>query len=246
MTRAESMGGLRQVRAVVPVSVIDHELEADLARQPDRAALRGPADRRAQPGGPAAPGVLLVPGPQGDRPRGRRQPARRHRRLRADDVPRDRLAGRGRPSCAAASSCRSPTCPARSPRCTPPARGWSQTYPVPPLLPGHAAGHRRDVVRRPACSTASPPTATRVPDADVLGAVRARGARRAARHRRRRPPARCRAAAAGSREAEAVTRRLPPGDPAAAGRARRRRLARGRRRRGRSPPDDAEERSTPP
>ena len=32
MTRAESLGGLRQVRAVVPVSVHDQELEADLAR----------------------------------------------------------------------------------------------------------------------------------------------------------------------------------------------------------------------
>ena len=97
MTRAESLGGLRQVRAVVPVSVHDARARGHLARAP-----RSPPHfvdlpgRRAEPGRPAAPGVVLVQGPQGDRPRGRRQPDRRHRRLRAVDVPRDRVAGGGR------------------------------------------------------------------------------------------------------------------------------------------------------
>ena len=104
MTRAESLGGLEQVRALVPVSRARRGARGDVARHPDRAALRRPAGRRAEPGDPAAPGVLRVQGAQGDRPCGRGQPDRRDRRLRAVDVPRDRLAGRGRRSCAAASS----------------------------------------------------------------------------------------------------------------------------------------------
>ena len=100
-----------------------------LARQPDRRPLRRPAGRRGQPGGPAAPGVLLVPGAQGDRPRRRRQPARR-----ASPASRRRRSTRSAPgsrptSTAAASSSASPTCPGRSPRCTPPARGWSRPTP---------------------------------------------------------------------------------------------------------------------
>ena len=70
---------------------------ADLAGQPGRRHPAQPADRRVQPGGAAAPGLLRAQGAQGDRSRGRRRPARRRRRLRADHVPRARLAGRRGP-----------------------------------------------------------------------------------------------------------------------------------------------------
>ena len=43
MTRAESMGGLRQIQAVVPVSVIDRELEATSLGSQIAAALRRPS-----------------------------------------------------------------------------------------------------------------------------------------------------------------------------------------------------------
>ena len=81
---------------------------------------------------------------------------------------------------AAASTWWSPTCPGRSSRCTPPARRMTETYPVPPLLPGHALAigvtsydggvyfglnADRDAL----------------PDLDVLGQCVARGARRAGR-----------------------------------------------------------------
>ena len=95
---------------------------ADLAGQPGRRPPARPADRRVQPGGPAAPGVLRAQGAQGDRPGGRRRPARRRRRLRADDLPRARRRGSRPPSRGAASTWWSRTCPARSSRCTPPAR----------------------------------------------------------------------------------------------------------------------------
>ena len=48
MTRSESMGGLRQIHAVVPVSVIDRELEATSLGTQIAAALRRPC-RSARP-----------------------------------------------------------------------------------------------------------------------------------------------------------------------------------------------------
>ncbi len=77
-----------------------------LAGHPDRAALRRPAGGRAEPGGPAAPGVLLVQGAQGHRPGGRRQPASpaspaSPRRPSTRSAP-----GSRRPRCGAASSSR--------------------------------------------------------------------------------------------------------------------------------------------
>ena len=47
--RAESMSGVKHVRTVVPVSVSDRDLEADLAGQPDHRVLRGPAGGEASP-----------------------------------------------------------------------------------------------------------------------------------------------------------------------------------------------------
>ena len=97
----------------------------DLAGQPDRRPRRRPAGGRGQPGGPPAPGLVLLPGAQGHRARRRRGPAGRDRRLRAHHVPRRRLRG-SRCSTSAASSSASPTCPAPRRRCTPPVRGWSR------------------------------------------------------------------------------------------------------------------------
>ncbi len=94
-----------------------------LARQPDRATLRDPPDRRGQPGGPAAPGLLLLPDLQGHRPR-RSPPTGSPASPASRPRPSTRSA-RGSPPRrrAAASSSRSPTCPARSRRSTPPAPG---------------------------------------------------------------------------------------------------------------------------
>ncbi len=71
------------------------------ARGRPRSAPRSPATwstcRSASLAGrPPAPGQLRLPGPQGDRPRGLGPTAGGHRRLRADHLPRPRLAGRGR------------------------------------------------------------------------------------------------------------------------------------------------------
>ena len=144
-----------------------------LARQPDRPALRRPADRRGQPGGPPAPGVLLVPGAQGDRSRGRRQPARRHRRLRADDVPRDRLAGgRGR------AAPRLPDRDHQRPR--PAVTAVRRRRPDGRHLPGPAAAaatSRWRSASRPTTarsSTASPPTATWSPTPTCSASASAR------------------------------------------------------------------------
>ena len=93
MTRAESMGGLRQIHAVVPISVIDDELEATSLGSQIAAALRD------LPIGEASPVVRLHQVSysfQAHKETGRGVAANRlagHRRLRPDDVPRDRLAG---------------------------------------------------------------------------------------------------------------------------------------------------------
>ena len=87
-----------RLRAMVPMSVIDSELEpTSLGSQVAGHLLNLPIGE-SEPGGPAAPGLLRAQGAQGDRPRGRRRPDRRRRRLRADHVPRARLPGRGRPA----------------------------------------------------------------------------------------------------------------------------------------------------
>ena len=123
MTRAESMGGLRQVHAVVPVSVIDRELEATSLGSQIAAHFVD------LPVGEASPVVRLhqvsysfqahkETGRGGRRqPAGRASPASRRRRSTRS------ARGSPPPSCAAASSSRSPTCPDRSRRSTPPARG---------------------------------------------------------------------------------------------------------------------------
>ena len=139
MTRAESLGGLRQVRAVVPVSVHDQELEATSLGTPDRAALRRPArsvSRARWSGCTRSP----------TRSRRTRRPAARSRptgspgiagfapstfhaigsRVAAEQLRRGfQLVGHQRARAAVAAVRRR-------------ARVMEQTYPVPPLLPGHA------------------------------------------------------------------------------------------------------------
>ena len=107
-----------------------------LAGQPDRPPLGGPAGGGAQPGRPAAPGVVLVRGPPRDRPRRRRRPAGGDVRVRARDLPRGRVRGSRPRSCAAASSSPSPTCPARSRRSSPAAPGCSRPTRSPRCCPG--------------------------------------------------------------------------------------------------------------
>ena len=105
MTRAESVHGSR----VAARDGADERASTASSSRP-RWAARSPATfvdlpiGESEPGGPAAPGLLRAQGAQGDRPRGRRRPARGHRRLRADHVPRARLAGRGRAAARAAST----------------------------------------------------------------------------------------------------------------------------------------------
>ena len=103
MTRAESLGGLRQVRAVVPVSVHDHELEATSRRLADRPALRRPPGGRAEPGRPAAPGLLLVQGAQA-------RPGARSRPTGSPASP----ASRRRPSTRSGRGCAAEQCAAAS------------------------------------------------------------------------------------------------------------------------------------
>ena len=138
MTRAESLSGMRKIRAVVPISVIDEELEATSLGTQIAAHLVSLPDRRGEPGRPTAPGLLLVPGAQGDRAGRGRQPARRDRRLRAGDVPRDRLAGRRRRDAPRGFQISITNVPGpQSPLYAAGAR-MLETYPVHPLQPGHA------------------------------------------------------------------------------------------------------------
>ena len=148
MTRSESMGGLRQIQAVVPVSVIDRELEAtSLGSQIAPHFVTLPISE-------ASPVVRLHQVSYSfqaykDTGRGgRRQPARRHRRLRAHDVPRDRLEGRGRGD--------PPRVPALDHQRARPAvaalrrrRPDAAHLPDPAAAAGPDPGDRRDVVRRP-------------------------------------------------------------------------------------------------
>ena len=138
LTRSESMAGVRQLRAVVPMSVIDDELEAtSLGSQiaPHYVDL---------PIGEASPvvrlraGVLLVPGAQGHRPGRRRQPARRDRRLRAHHVPRARVPGRGRGGARKGFHLSVTNVPGPQFPLYAAGAQMVETYPVHPLLPGHA------------------------------------------------------------------------------------------------------------
>ena len=128
MTRAESMGGLRQVRAVVPMSVIDDELEAtSLGSQVAAHFVDLPI-------GEASPVVRLHQVSysfQAHKETGRAVAANRLAGI-AGFAPTTFHAIGARVaagSCAAASSSASPTCPDRSPRCTPPGRGCSRPTP---------------------------------------------------------------------------------------------------------------------
>ncbi len=128
MTRTDALRRMREVRALVPVSVIDEELEATSLGSQIAAHFVTLPDRRDQSAGAAAPGVLLLPGTPGHRAQRGGQPARRDRRLRADDVPRDRLAGRLRRAAPRLPAVRHQRARARRPRCTPRARGcWPPT-----------------------------------------------------------------------------------------------------------------------
>ncbi len=125
MTRGESMRGIRQIRALVPVSVIDDELEAtSLGTQIAAHFVDLPVWE-------ASPVVRLHQvsysflARQGGRSRRRREPARRDGGLRAGDLPRDRVAGRVHRAQDATGSA-SPTCPGRRHRSTPPELGWSR------------------------------------------------------------------------------------------------------------------------
>ena len=148
MTRSESMGGLRQIQAVVPVSVIDRELEAtSLGSQiaPHFVDL---------PIGEASPVVRLHQVSysfQTHKDTGRGVAANRLAGIAGfapDDVPRDRLAGRRRGD--------APRLPALDHQRARPAvaavrrrRPDAAHLPDPAAAAGPDPRDRRDVVRRP-------------------------------------------------------------------------------------------------
>ena len=107
MTRAESMGGLRQLKAVVPMSVIDDELEATSLGTPDRRATWSTC-RSARPARSSACTRSPTPSRRTRRPAARVAANRLagHRRLRARRPSTPSARGSPRPSCAAASSSR--------------------------------------------------------------------------------------------------------------------------------------------
>ena len=121
MTRAESLGGLRQVRAVVPVSVHDQELEAtSLGSQiaPHFVDL---------PVGEPSPVIRLHQVSysfKAHKETGRAVAANRIAGIPGFAPSTFHAIGSrvARKSCGAASSSRSPTSPAPSRPCTPPAR----------------------------------------------------------------------------------------------------------------------------
>ena len=125
MTRAESMRGLRQVRAVVPVSVIDGELEATSL------GTQVAAHFVDLPIGEPSPVVRLHQVSysfQAHKETGRAVAANRLAGI-AGFAPTTFHALGSRVAAGAAPrlpALRSPTCPARSRRSTPPARGWSR------------------------------------------------------------------------------------------------------------------------
>ena len=136
MTRAESMGGIRQVRAVVPLG---HRRGArgrprSAARSP-RTSSTCPSERRAR-----SSGCTRSP----TRSRRTRRPAAAWRPTGSPASPASRRrrstrSGRGSPptSCAAATSCRSPTCPGPQSPLYAAGAEMLASYPVAPLLPGH-------------------------------------------------------------------------------------------------------------
>ena len=181
------------------MSVIDEELEPTSLGSQVAGHLAQPADRGAQPGGPAAPG-RPTPSRRTRRPAG---PSPRDRlggdrRLRADHLPRPRVAGGGRRVRAAASTWWSPTCPGpQFPLYAAGAR-MLETYPVHAAAARARAGDRRHVVRRRRATTASPPTGTRCPTStcsasasrealdELVGQRLARARQRAPRGRKKR------------------------------------------------------------
>ena len=104
MTRAESVHGSRTLRALVPMSVIDSELE------PTSLGSQVAGHLLSLPIGESSPVVRLHQvsyALKAHKETGRAVAADRlagRRRLRADHVPRARLAGRGRPVARAAST----------------------------------------------------------------------------------------------------------------------------------------------
>ena len=174
------VGGLRQIRAMVPMSVIDDELEAtSLGSQITGHFVDLPI-------GEASPVVRLHQVSYAFQ--AHRRPAAAvaanrlagHRRLRADDVPRARLAGRG-----GRAAPRLPLIDHQRARPAVPAvrrrRADGRDLPGPPLLPGPRAGDRRDVVRRRGLLRHHR-RPRRGPGRRRPRPVPARGARRAARH----------------------------------------------------------------
>ena len=163
MTRAESLGGVRRIRAVAPVSVIDEELEAtslgsqiaphwvDLPVGEPSAVVRlhqvsySFQAHRETGRGVAADRLA------GDRPGSR--PATFHAvgaRVAAEELRRGfQLAVTNVPGPAVAAVRRR--------------RPDARDLPGPPAAARPRAGDRRDVLRRRRCSTASPPTATCCP-----------------------------------------------------------------------------------
>ena len=184
------------------------------ARGRPRSAPRSPATCVDLPIGEASPVVRLhqvsyaFQAHKRDRPGRRRQPARRHRRLRADHLPRARLPGRGRRG---------------APR-LPPRRHQRARPAVPAVRRGRGDG--RDLPRATRCcpgtrwrsasrrttaasSTASPPTATRVPDVDILGQCLAEALDELRRQRRAAPARGPRGVARKAGEAVSVRAYLP-------------------------------------
>ena len=147
LARSESMAGVRQLRAMVPMSVIDDELEAtSLGTQIARHLVDLPI-------GEASPVVRLHQVSyafQAHSETGHAVAANRlagHRRLRAHDVPRARLAGRRRGVPQGLPPHRHqrprPAVPAVRRR-----RADARDLPGPAAAARTGAGDRRDVVRR--------------------------------------------------------------------------------------------------
>ena len=188
MTRAESVHGSRTLRAMVPMGVIDSDLEpTSLGSQVAGQLLSLPIGE-SQPGRTPAPGVLRAQGAQGDRARGGGGPPGRRRRLRADHVPRARLAGRGAPVPAAL-----PPGHHQRARAAVPAvrrgRADDGVLPGAAAAAGARAGDRRDVLRR-RCLLRAQRRPRRAPRPRGARAVRDRGARGARRQHLAEPTAR--------------------------------------------------------
>ena len=148
---------------MVPVSVRSENEQGELAATGCRVVLRGPAGRRAEPGRPAAPGLLRDEGAQGVRPVGRGRGARRARRLRATDAALARRAARQRPDPPDVQPRRHQRARTAVPAVRRGCADARAAYPVVPLAKGQAvsaSGSRRTTA---GSTTASTPTATRCP-----------------------------------------------------------------------------------